>query len=44
VEPSRLEAKGFGPDQPLASNKTGKGRAANRRVEFIIVTLERELK
>ncbi|HYO67609.1 MAG TPA: OmpA family protein, partial [Archangium sp.] len=44
VEPSRLEAKGFGPDQPIASNKTDKGRAANRRVEFIIVTPERELK
>ncbi|WP_343211110.1 OmpA family protein [Archangium violaceum] len=44
VEPSRLEAKGFGPDRPLASNKTEKGRAANRRVEFIIVTAERELK
>jgi OmpA-OmpF porin, OOP family len=43
VEPSRLEAKGFGPDQPIATNKTDKGRAANRRVEFIIVTPEREL-
>jgi outer membrane protein OmpA-like peptidoglycan-associated protein len=44
VEPARLEAQGFGPDQPIASNKTDKGRAANRRVEFIIVTPERELK
>ena len=43
VEPSRLEAKGFGPDRPINSNKTDKGRAANRRVEFIIVTAEREL-
>ena len=43
VEPSRLEAKGFGPDRPIASNKAEKGRAANRRVEFIIVTPEREL-
>ncbi|MFE8605090.1 OmpA family protein [Archangium violaceum] len=43
VEPSRLEAQGFGPDRPIDSNKTEKGRATNRRVEFIIVTPEREL-
>jgi OmpA-OmpF porin, OOP family len=38
VEASRLEAKGYGPDRPLLSNKTAKGRAANRRVAFTIVT------
>ncbi len=35
VEPKRLEAKGFGPDRPIATNDTAKGRAANRRVDFI---------
>ncbi|WP_434386351.1 thrombospondin type 3 repeat-containing protein [Melittangium boletus] len=44
VTPSRLKAEGFGPDRPIESNKTDKGRAANRRVDFIIVTPERELK
>ncbi|WNG41112.1 OmpA family protein [Archangium violaceum] len=37
VEATRLEAKGYGPDRPLLSNKTAKGRAANRRVAFTIV-------
>ncbi len=34
---SRLEAVGFGEANPVASNETRKGRAANRRVEFNIV-------
>jgi len=32
-----LEAKGYGPDKPIASNKTSKGKEQNRRVEFVIV-------
>lgn len=32
VEESRITAKGFGPDQPIADNKTPAGRTANRRV------------
>jgi outer membrane protein OmpA-like peptidoglycan-associated protein len=36
VESGRLEAKGYGPDKPLAPNITGGGRARNRRVEFHI--------
>jgi OmpA-OmpF porin, OOP family len=36
VEEARLEAKGFGPDQPADSNKTEKGRENNRRVEFVV--------
>lgn len=36
VNPSRIEATGYGQDQPIASNKTAAGRQANRRVEFTI--------
>jgi outer membrane protein OmpA-like peptidoglycan-associated protein len=36
VEPQRLAAKGYGPDQPLAPNDTAEGRKENRRVEFLL--------
>jgi outer membrane protein OmpA-like peptidoglycan-associated protein len=32
----RMEAKGYGPDQPIDNNKTSAGRERNRRVEFMI--------
>ncbi len=35
VAEDRLTARGFGPDQPVASNKTADGRAQNRRVELM---------
>ncbi|MFC3563597.1 OmpA family protein [Pedobacter jamesrossensis] len=33
---SRIEATGYGPDQPISTNKTATGRQENRRVEFTI--------
>ncbi|MDP9048849.1 MAG: OmpA family protein [Bacteroidota bacterium] len=33
---SRIEATGYGKTQPIASNKTAKGRQINRRVEFTL--------
>lgn len=36
IEKGRLTYKGYGPHQPVASNKTADGRALNRRVEFKI--------
>jgi len=33
---SRIEATGYGPNQPIASNATAAGRQENRRVEFTL--------
>ena len=33
----RLDPVGFGPDEPVASNDTRDGRAANRRIEFKMI-------
>jgi OOP family OmpA-OmpF porin len=36
VDSNKVEAIGFGETQPLETNKTEKGRQANRRVAFIL--------
>ena len=36
IDASRLTAKGYGDEHPVASNKTAEGRARNRRVELKI--------
>lgn len=34
IDPDRMEAKGYGPDRPIATNATRDGRSQNRRVEL----------
>jgi outer membrane protein OmpA-like peptidoglycan-associated protein len=37
VDPSRMEAVGFGETRPVSSNSSASGRAENRRTEFNII-------
>jgi K(+)-stimulated pyrophosphate-energized sodium pump len=36
ISPDRLEAKGYGPDHPVADNSTEEGRAQNRRISMLV--------
>lgn len=40
VSPDRLVAKGYGESSPIKTNSTEAGRAANRRVQFMILKTE----
>ncbi|MCS6987388.1 MAG: OmpA family protein [Sphingomonadaceae bacterium] len=42
VNPARIETRGFGFNQPVASNATPEGRARNRRVEIRVIPVSRE--
>jgi len=37
VDPDRLDAVGYGPNEPIADNATEEGRAANRRIVFRVI-------
>ena len=39
VQSVRLQARGFGPDRPVAGNDTPEGRQQNRRVEIVLEPL-----
>jgi OOP family OmpA-OmpF porin len=41
IPADHLTAAGFGPDKPAASNRTAKGRAQNRRIEFKVTSAEK---
>jgi outer membrane protein OmpA-like peptidoglycan-associated protein len=37
IDPQRIRALGFGPDNPVGDNRTAAGRAVNRRIEVVRV-------
>lgn len=40
IDPERLDVKGYGEDEPVASNETARGRERNRRVELRVLDRE----
>ncbi|MEZ4449482.1 MAG: OmpA family protein [Nannocystaceae bacterium] len=42
IKSSRIETRGAGPDEPIADNKTSRGKAQNRRIEFKLLQGELE--
>ena len=40
VSSNQIRVRGYGEEQPVASNKTKEGRQKNRRVEFIVLNRE----
>jgi len=40
IAADRIETVGYGPDKPIADNKTKRGKAENRRIEFRLLTGE----
>ncbi|MDC0675754.1 OmpA family protein [Nannocystis radixulma] len=38
IAADRLQTRGAGPDEPIADNKTSRGRAINRRIEYKLLT------
>lgn len=44
IDSTRIETKGLGVNDPIATNETAEGRSQNRRVEFAIVANEEMVK
>lgn len=40
IDPSRLEASGFGEYRPVASNTTAAGRRENRRIDIVLMDMK----